>query len=97
MAKVDFPQAARAALQVAGAEFLDAKSIRRNEWAVKYRLDGGRYECTCDEKLGIIDAGICLTDHDTGEKGDTYFTLESLPAVLRQAARERRLVVHRYV
>jgi hypothetical protein len=97
MAKVDFPRAARAALQVAGAEFLDAKSVRRNEWAVKYRLDGARYECICDEKLGIIDSGICLVDHATGEKGDTYFTLESLPAVLRQANRERRLVVYRHV
>lgn len=97
MAKVDFPSAARAALQVAGAEFLDAKSVRRNEWAVKYRLDGARYECICDEKLGIIDSGICLVDHATGEKGDTYFTLESLPAVLRQANRERRLVVYRHV
>jgi hypothetical protein len=97
MAKVDFNAAARAALTVAGAEFLDAKSVRRGEWAVKYRLDGARYECICDERLGIIDSGICLVDHDTGEKGDTYFTLESLPAVLRQANRERRLVVYRHV
>lgn len=97
MALYDFDAAARAALQVGGAEFLDAKSIRKNEWAVKYRLDGRRYECTCDQKLGIIDSGICLVDHDTGEKGDSYFTLESLPAVLRQANREGRLVVYRHV
>jgi len=97
MALHDFAAAARAALQVAGAELLDARQVRKNEWAVKYRLDGARYECICNERLGIIDSGICLVDHDSGEKGDTYFTLESLPAVLRQAKREGKLVVYRHV
>jgi hypothetical protein len=37
-----------------------------------------------------------LTDHRTGEKGDTLFTLESLPAVVRQAIKEHKLVVYRH-
>lgn len=97
MALHDFQTAAVAALAVGGAEYLDHKVVRRGEFAVKYRLDGARYECVCDNKLQIIDSGVCLTSHDDGEKGDTYFTLESLPAVIRQAIRERVLVVYRHV
>jgi len=98
MAKENFVDAAKAALAVGGATYLDhRKGRRKDEWIVKYRVDGQRLECTCDTNLHIIDAGICLIDHDTGERGDTYFTLESLPAVIRQAIREHRLVVFRHV
>lgn len=98
MAKVDFETAARAALTVGGAELLDWNKVRnRNEWVVRYRLDRRRFECVCDERLHIVDAGICLVDHRTGIKGDTRFTLESLPAVVRQAMREGVLVVFRNV
>ena len=97
MALHDFDAAARAALAVGGAVFLDAKKLRNNEWAVRYRLDRQKLECVCDERLRIIDAGICLIDHATNEKGDTFFTLESLPAVVQQAQRERRLVIFRHV
>ena len=98
MALVDFAEAARAALAVGGAELLDHRKARRgNEWIVKYRVDGQRLECVCDATLQIIDAGVCLTDHNTDEKGDTYFTLESLPAVIRQAIREHKLVIWRHV
>lgn len=105
MAKVDFTQAARAALAVGGAEFLDAKrAVRRGEMIVKFRLGRQRFECTCNEyTLSIIDAGICLTAHyddeefEGGTKGDTWFTLESLPGVIRHAEREGRLVVFRHV
>ena len=48
------------------------------------------------DTLRIVDAGICLEDHATGEKGDTYFTLESPPGVVRQAIREGQLVVWRH-
>jgi hypothetical protein len=47
------------------------------------------------ETLRIIDSGICLIDHATDERGDTYFTLESLPAVIAQAIREGHLVIFR--
>lgn len=97
LALIDFEAAARQALAVGGAAYLDAKKIRRGEWAVRYRIDRQRLECVCDERLRIIDAGICLTDHVTDERGDTYFTLESLPAVVQQAQRERRLVIFRHV
>lgn len=97
VAKTDFETAARAALTVGGAEYLDHRNVgRRREVAVRFRFDGRRFECTCDrETLRIIDSGICLTDHDTGEKGDAYFTLESLPSVIREAGGD--LVVYRHV
>jgi hypothetical protein len=101
MAKVDFETAARAALAVGGAELLDHRIVgsgrlgQRHEHVVKYRLDGQRFECVCDETMHIIDAGICLQDHRTGIKGDTFFTLESLPSVVREAEREGVLVVFR--
>jgi hypothetical protein len=65
---------------------------------VRFRLDHRAFECTCEERtLRIIDAGICLVDHATNEKGDTYFTLESLPGVIGEANREGKLVVFRHV
>lgn len=99
MAEVDFGQAARAALSVTGAEYLDHRaSTNRGEMVVTFRLDGRRFECVCDGRtLRIVDAGICLVDYRTREKGDTRFTLESLPDVIRQAVRERVLHVYRHV
>lgn len=104
MAQVDFEAAAKAALTVGGAEYLDHRAAGRHyEVAVRYRLDGRRYECTCNTKtLQIIDSGICLTAHGgggfaAGTKGDTWFTLESLPSVIREAIREGKLVVYRHV
>jgi hypothetical protein len=97
MAKIDFAEAVNAALAVGGAEYLDyRKAVNRNEFVVRFRLDGRRYECVCDNNMRIVDAGICLTNSETDEKGDTYFTLESFPAVIRQAIRERKLVVWRH-
>lgn len=94
----DFRQAAEAALKVGGARYVDhRRGARGGEWIVTYSVDGRRLQCVCDTDLHIIDAGVCLVDHDTGEKGDRYFTLESLPAVIRQAVREHRLVVWRHV
>ena len=99
MALVDFAAAARAALAVGGAEYLDHRaSYNKNEMVVQYRVDNSRFECTCDKaSLRIIDAGICLNDHATGEKGDTRFSLESLPAVVLEARRKGKLVVFRHV
>ena len=99
VAKEDFGEAARAALGVGGATYLDHRQgYRRNEMVVRFRVDHRQYECTCHpQTLRIIDSGICLTDHDTGEKGDTRFTLESLPGVIRQATGRNRLVVFRHL
>ena len=95
----DFAEAARSALAVSGAEYLDHRTSRdRREMVVTFRFLRRRFECTCDANtLRIIDSGICLRDHATGERGDAYFTLESLPGVIAQAERERRLVVFRHV
>jgi len=98
MAKENFAEAAKAALTVGGAQYLDHRRVGRgDDYAVKYRVDGQRLECICSSDLHIVDAGVCLTDHTTGEKGDTYFTLESLPAVIREAIRDGVLVVWRHV
>lgn len=98
LAAHDFPTAARAALAVSGADLLDARPSRnKGEWVVQYRFQARRLEFVADDQLRIIDSGICLTDHDSGEKGDTYFTVESLPAVVGEAIRLGKLVVWRHV
>jgi hypothetical protein len=99
VAKVDFEAAARAALTVAGAQYLDHRVLGRGgEMAVVFRFKARRFECTCDkDTLRIIDSGICLQDHDTGERGDRLFTLESLPSVIQEADRDGKLVIYRHV
>jgi len=98
VAQEDFGEAARVALSVGGAKYLShRRSARKGEVVVRFRFDNRRFECTCSETMQIIDAGICLVDHRTNEKGDTFFTLESLPAVIRQAQREGHLVVFRHI
>ena len=97
IAEVDFTEAARAALAVGGAEYLDHRETQRGEYAVVFRVDGRRFECVCDRRLRIIDAGICLTDEVTGVKGDTWFSLESFPSVIMEAVRDGKLVVWRHV
>lgn len=98
LAARDFETAAREALRVSGAELLDCRqSRRRGEMVVQYRFRRRRLECVVDRTtMNVIDAGVCLTDHDTGEKGDTYFTLESLPGVIGEAMDLDKLVVWRH-
>jgi hypothetical protein len=60
---------------------------------VNFRHQHQRFECVCDARtLRIIDAGICLVGHndyddedDDTIRGDTFFTLESLPSVITEA------------
>ena len=98
LALVDFDAAARAALAISGAEFVDSRdSYNRGEKVVQYRFMGYSLECTVNcNTLGIIDSGICLTNERTGEKGDDRFSLESLPAVVACAVREHKLVIYRH-
>lgn len=98
LAQHDFPAAARAALALSGAELLDCReSAARGEMVVQYRFRHRRLECTCDRQtMRIIDAGVCLDDH-YGTKGDTFFTLESLPTVIGEAIDKGVLVVWRHV
>ena len=99
LALIDFGEAARAALAVGNAHYLDhRRAPRRGEMVVRFRLNQRRFECVCDERtLQILDSGICLTNERTGEKGDSRFSLESLPGVILQAINENKLVVFRHV
>ncbi len=95
MAVADFGAAAKAALSLGGAEYLDhRRGYREGELIVTFRLLARRFVCSCDARtLRIVDAGICLTDSRTRVKGDTLFTLESLPPVILEAERLRVLHV----
>ena len=98
LAVSDFEAAATAALAISGASLLDCRASRiRGEMVVQYRFRRQRLECVVDRyTLQVVDAGICLEDHETGEKGDRHLTLESLPPVVGQAIDENRLVVWRH-
>jgi hypothetical protein len=99
LAAHDFDTAAREALRVSGAEFLDARPSRnKGEMVVQFRFQKRGFECVvAKHTLRVIDAGVCLTDHATGQKGDTFFTLESLPGVMAEAMRRNKLVVWRHI
>lgn len=104
LAKIDFEAAARAALAISGAELLDHRGAGRpGEHVVRFRFLTRRFECIVDANLQVVDAGVCLTAHDDdedfagGTKGDTWFTLESLPGVIREAHAAGKLVVFRHV
>jgi hypothetical protein len=103
LAKEDFGAAAREALSVGGATYLDHRaSPNSEEMVVRFRLNNRQFECTCNLQLRIIDSGICLKAEDEedgfeeGTRGDTWLTLESLPATIQQATREGRLVIFRH-
>lgn len=71
-------RAARA-LDVAGAEFLDSRSLDGGLIEVTYRFLGQRFISVVDEHtLQVVDAGICLSG------SDRLVTLESLPSVIRE-------------
>lgn len=101
MAVVDFVAAAKAALAIGGAEFLDERDgYARGTKIVQYRFRHRRLECVCDAKtLRIIDAGVCLDNHrgEEDSKSDTLFTLESLPTVIEEVMDMGKLVVWRNV
>jgi len=101
LARKDFVAAAKAALAVGGAEFLDARDgYGKNEKVVQYRFRHRRLECVCHaETLRVIDAGVCLDNHrgEADSKSDTLFTLESLPTVIDEVMDMGRLVVWRNV
>lgn len=81
------------ALHSAGARLL---GIRRmpNQVEVRFRFHGDTFVCMADPfTLRILDAGVCLVDHATNERGDEELTLDSLPSVLREAI-ELDVLVH---
>ena len=95
----DFELAARAALAFGGAQLLDVRDgYHPHERVVQFRFRRRRFECCVHcETLRVIDAGICLVDHATDERGDERFTLESLVPVIDEAIRTHQLVVFRHV
>lgn len=101
LAREDYETAAKEALRVGGAQLLGVrKSPVAGEWFVRFTVDGRPIEAVADQDLRIVDAGICLVAHgddeyEEGTKGDRWFTLESLPDVVREAVRRGLLVVLR--
>lgn len=95
--QASFEERARLALAMGGAEYIGSRDTYvAGEKEVRYRFRHERLACVvvCDT-LGIVEAGICLTDHYTGEKGDRLLTLESLPSVVGQAIDEGLLHPYR--
>ena len=93
-----FADAARAALSLSGAELLDTREDFNRNRIVQFRFRQRRFECVVHpETLQIIEAGICLVDDSSGERGDERFTLESLPGVIGQAIDQGVLHVFRHV
>ena len=105
LAQIDFDAAAKSALAVSGAELIEVRrSNRPDEMIVRFRWLGRRFECVCHRTtLQIIDSGICLTaeygqdEWVQGTKGDQFFTLESLPGVIKEASDLDKLVVFRHI
>jgi len=97
----DFEAAAKAALIVGGAEYLDSRDgYRKHEKVVQYRFRHRRLECVCHaHTLRIIDAGVCLDNHQgqADSKSDTLFSLETLPTVIDEVMDMGRLVIWRNV
>jgi hypothetical protein len=84
------------ALARSGGELLDVIQTHRGLVEVRFRFEGRRFSCVINPgTLGIVEAGICLSAD--GIRGDTLFTLESLPAVIREAIQTGRLVVTRRI
>lgn len=90
------PVARRAALALShsGAQLLDCINAQRGLYEVRFLYEARRFSCIVTPgNLGIVEAGICLTSG--GVRGDSLFTLESLPAVIREAIQTNRLVLTR--
>lgn len=94
---------ARLALAVTRSTLLSITRQRELQtYDVRYVVDGQRLACVVDERLRVVDSGICLRaeydsdEWDEGTKGDTWLTLESLPSVVREAERLGRLVIYRH-
>jgi len=87
----------REALHSMGARFTSARdSLLKTEAVVRYQYRGKRLECVVrKETLGIVDAGICLTDHRTNRKHDARLTLRALVTVVDEAINTQQLVVWR--
>ncbi|MFT5685935.1 MAG: hypothetical protein ACI8RZ_006890 [Myxococcota bacterium] len=95
----DIEAVLEAALAATDSELLDFRpDYNAGQLIVQFRFRRRRFECVVNaQTLQIVDSGICLTDDSTGEKGDTRFTLESLPVVISSAMDQGVLHVYRHV
>jgi hypothetical protein len=85
---------AEAALEAAGARMTSVRRMYGNQIEVTYRFMGERFITLCDAiTLNVWDSGICL-GHGAA-RGDRELTLESLPAVIREAIESEVLVITR--
>lgn len=84
---------AAAALEAAGAELIRARQLQGgSQLEVLYRFQATRFLTIVDaETLNVLDAGVCL------DGADGEVTLESLPAVLREAIDTGQLVITAHV
>lgn len=86
----DPAERAEDALRAAGARFLSARRLSHAQLEVRYAFEGERFvTVVASDTLQILDAGICLSG------SDCMLTLDSLPAVVREAVETERLVITR--
>jgi hypothetical protein len=87
----DAVERAERALERAGARLKDARRLANNQLEVTYAFMGERFISIVDgDSLRVRDAGVCLAG------ADSEVTLESLPAVIREAIDEGVLHITRY-
>jgi hypothetical protein len=87
----DAVERAERALERAGARLKDARRMANNQLEVTYAFMGERFISIVDaDSLRVRDAGVCLAG------ADSEVTLESLPAVIREAIDEGVLHITRY-
>ena len=72
------------ALRRGGAEYRSFVE-RGNTFTVEFVVDGSTHRSVVDrDNLNVQSAGICLTDHHTGEDTSKRFDLQSLVSVIRE-------------
>ena len=80
------------ALEKAGARFESSRHVRNEQLEVVFGFMGERFISLVDEDtLQVLDSGICL-GHPPADK---MITLDSLPAVIKEAIETDRLVILR--
>ncbi|EPX61638.1 hypothetical protein D187_010257 [Cystobacter fuscus DSM 2262] len=80
------------ALSRAGAWLLDSRRLSGGQLEVTFDFMGERFQSIVEaDTLRVVDAGLCLAG------ADALVTLESLPAVIREAIEEDVLVITRHV
>ena len=80
------------ALEKAGAQFESSRHVRHRELEVVFAFMGERFISLVDEfTLQVLDSGICLGH----PPADEMLTLDSLPAVIKEAIETDRLVILR--